>query len=221
MATNINSWLGIDASLLEQIEATKISDPMTLNAVLNNLAADIVTCLHNNLLQHKISDTGELGRSINMPIRLFGTKFIATLHLEDYYDFINKGVKGKGGTRKTDGQKAFIGPKIPTTEKGAQWIIKAPKSPYYFDTLRPPISKLQAWSDRRGLPVFAVQEKIFRQGLKPKPFYDECIEQSFSGPLWDRFKDQIQVVSAKNITRKLKESLTSKEKVQGMGPHQN
>ena len=91
---------------------------------------------------------------------------------------------------------------------------------YSFTNKKPPISKLRRWCQTRNLPVFAVQEKVFRQGIKARPFYDECIEQSFSGATWEQFKNQIQVVSAKNITRELKTSLTSNNKTQGFGPHQ-
>ena len=214
-----NNWLEIKD--YEIVKATKVSDPSTLNDVLGNLAADLVMCLQDNLKQHKISDTGELGRSIRMPIKLFGSVLTATLYLEDYFDYINKGVEGKGGTRKSDAdESAFTGPLMAPTKKGGAWKVKAQGSPYKFTDKRPPISALRRWSEKRGLPVFAVQERIFRQGLKPKPFYDECINQSFSGTLWDRFKDQIKVTSAKNITRQLKRTLTSGEKVQGMGPHQ-
>lgn len=214
--------MALDESLIgfniDEVEV--VSQPKNMAQVLNNLAADIVYCLQQNLLNHNIKDTGELYNSIRMPISVFGTMLTATLYLEDYFDYVNKGVKGAGGTRKTDGEAAFVGPKIPQTQKGAPWIIRAPNSPYAFTNKRPPLSKLRQWSNTRNLPAFAVQEKVFRQGIKPRPFYDECIQQSFSGALWEQFKDQIQVVSAKNITRELKTSLTSSNKTQGFGPHQ-
>lgn len=201
-------------------EVETVSQPKNMAQVLNNLAADIVYCLQQNITNHNIKDTGKLANSIRMPISVFGTTLTATLYLEDYFDYINKGVKGAGGTRKTDGETAFTGPKIPQTQKNAPWIIRAPNSPYSFKTKRPPISKLRQWCQKRNLPVFAVQEKVFRQGIKPRPFYDECIQQSFSGATWELFKDKIEVVSAKNITRELKTSLTSSNKTQGFGPHQ-
>jgi hypothetical protein len=194
-------------------EVETVSQPKNMAQVLNNLAADIVYCLQQNITNHNIKDTGKLANSIRMPISVFGTTLTATLYLEDYFDYINKGVKGAGGTRKTDGETAFTGPKIPQTQKNAPWIIRAPNSPYAFTVKKPPISKLRQWCQKRNLPVFAVQEKVFRQGIKPRPFYDECIQQSFSGATWELFKDKIQVVSANNITRELKTSLTSNNKV--------
>jgi len=194
-------------------EVETVSQPKNMAQVLNNLAADIVYCLQQNIANHNIKDTGKLANSIRMPISVFGTTLTATLYLEDYFDYINKGVKGAGGTRKTDGETAFTGPKIPQTQKNAPWIIRAPNSPYAFTVKKPPISKLRQWCQKRNLPVFAVQEKVFRQGIKPRPFYDECIQQSFSGATWELFKDKIQVVSANNITRELKTSLTSNNKV--------
>ena len=199
---------------LEILEPKKVSKPTTLNEVLENLAADIVECLKKNLAEHKIKDTGELANSIEMPIKLFGTTLNATLSLEDYYDYVNKGVRGAGGNRKTEGGKYLkSGPH-------QAWKVRAVGSPYHFSNLRPPLSALKNWCAKRGLNVFAVQESIFRKGLKPRPFYDECIDESFKGATWDRFKNQIKVTSAKNITRELKSSLTSNKKVRGMGPHQ-
>jgi hypothetical protein len=214
--------MALDESLIGfSIDDVEVVDkPVNMAQVLNNLAADIVYCLQQNIANHNIKDTGELANSIRMPITVFGTTLTATLYLEDYFDYVNKGVRGAGGTRKTDGEKAFTGPKIPQSQKNAPWIIRAPNSPYAFTNKKPPISKLRQWCQTRNLPVFAVQEKVFRQGIKPRPFYDECIEQSFSGATWEQFKDQIQVVSAKNITRELKTSLTSNNKTQGFGPHQ-
>ena len=207
--------MALDESILGfSIDDVQVVDkPVNMAQVLNNLAADVVYCLQQNIANHNIKDTGELANSIRMPITVFGTTLTATLYLEDYFDYVNKGVKGAGGTRKTDGETAFTGPKIPQSQKNAPWIIRAPNSPYAFTNKRPPISKLRQWCNTRNLPVFAVQEKVFRQGIKPRPFYDECIEQSFSGATWEQFKDQIQVVSAKNITRELKTSLTSNKKV--------
>ena len=206
---------------LEVLEPKKITDPTTLNEVLENLAVDIVSCLKQNIVEHKIKDTGELASSIKMPIKLFGSVITATLHLEDYYDYVNKGVTGKGGVRKSDADEgSFTGPMMAPTKAGGAWKVKAQDSPYKFTNLKPPISKLRKWSEKRGLPVFAVQERVFRQGIKARPFYDECIDKSFKGEIWDRFKNQIKVTSAKNITRQLKSTLTSKEKVRSMGPHQ-
>ena len=191
-----NDWL--DIKDLEIVDATRISDPSTLNDVLGNLAADLVRCLHENLKKHEISDTGELGRSIRMPIKLFGSVLTATLYLEDYFDYVNKGVKGIGGNRKTGSKDA--------------WELRNTIGNYQFKR-GPKVSMIKKWAEKRGLNAYAVRTSIAHRGLKSRPFYDECIAQSFHGALWDRFKDQIKVVSAKNITRQLKSTLLSKEKV--------
>ena len=198
MADEEKRWLEIQD--YEIVKATKISDPFTLNQVLGNLAADIVMCLHDNLKEQDppISDTGELGRSIRMPIKLFGSVLTATLYLEDYFDYVNKGVEGIGGNRKTGSKEA--------------WVLRNTIGEYKFER-GPKVSMIRKWAEKRGLNAYAVRTSIAHRGLKSRPFYDECIAQSFHGALWDRFKDQIKVVSAKNITRQLKSTLLSKEKV--------
>ena len=183
---------------LEVLEPKKVTDPVTLNDVLENLAADVVECLKKNIVEHKIKDTGELANSIKMPIKLFGSVLTATLSLEDYYDYVNKGVKGIGGSRKT-------GDKSP-------WKLRNTIGDYQF-IRGPKVSMIRKWAEKRGLNAFAVRASIAHRGLKSRPFYDECINQSFKGALWDRFKSQIKITSAKNITRQLKSSLVSTKKV--------
>ena len=198
MADEEKRWLEIQD--YEIVKATKISDPFTLNQVLGNLAADIVMCLHDNLKEQDppISDTGELGRSIRMPIKLFGSVLTATLYLEDYFDYVNKGVEGIGGNRKTGSKEA--------------WVLRNTIGEYQFKR-GPQVSMIKKWAEKRGLNAYAVRTSIAYRGLKSRPFYDECIAQSFKGDLWDRFKNQIRVVSDKNITRQLKSSIVSKGKV--------
>ena len=81
-----------------------VDNPRNIGDVMNNLAIRVIRetqqQLDNNASQ---GTTGNLRQSIEMPVKIFGTKFIATLFMADYYDFINKGVKGKESSQKAPG----------------------------------------------------------------------------------------------------------------------
>ncbi len=83
--------MALDESLIGfSIDDVEVVDkPVNMAQVLNNLAADIVYCLQQNIANHNIKDTGELANSIRMPISVFGNTLTATLYLEDYFDYVN------------------------------------------------------------------------------------------------------------------------------------
>ena len=88
---------GFDA---DQLEEVKIDNPTTLSQVFNNIAADMVYCLQQSVRKEGLVYKGNLEQSIRMPVKMFGFRMVATLYLADYYDYLNQGVKGIGGTRK-------------------------------------------------------------------------------------------------------------------------
>ena len=104
-------------------------------------------------------DTGNLRQSVQMPVKFFGTKFVATLFMADYYDYINKGVKGTASD------------------------AKAPGSPYSFKKNKPPVNvssidgkSLRQWfRKKKGLNPFAVRESIFQTGIRKRPFWGQSL----------------------------------------------
>jgi hypothetical protein len=93
---------GFDVSQLEEV---KVDQPTTLSEVLNNIAADMVYCLKQSVKKENLVYKGNLEDSIRMPIKMFGFRMVATLYLADYYDYVNQGVKGIGGVRKSGPNK--------------------------------------------------------------------------------------------------------------------
>ena len=75
-----------------------VAEPKSLGDVMNNLAIRII-----NKTQQEIDAEGleesVLRQKVSMPVELFGQSFTATLYMADYYDFINQGVRGVGGTK--------------------------------------------------------------------------------------------------------------------------
>ena len=179
---------------VNQLEEVKVDNPTTLSEVFNNIAADMVYCLKQSVTKEGLIYKGKLHDSIRMPVKMFGFKMIATLYLADYYDYLNKGVKGIGGTRKS-GDK-----------KGQGWVIKAPNSPYQFKK-GPSVSHIKAWSKSKGLNEYAVRSSIAHTGIRPRFFFDNCMQQTFYGEAFNRFKTDIRIVSGERIAKGIKEIL--------------
>ena len=182
---------GFDA---DQLEEVKIDNPTTLSQVFNNIAADMVYCLQQSVQKEGLVYKGSLEKSIRMPVKMFGFRMVATLYLADYYDYLNQGVKGIGGVRKS-GDK-----------KGQPWVIKAPNSPYQFKK-GPSVSHVRQWAKSKGLNEYAVRNSIARTGIRPRYFFDNCMQETFYGEAFDKFKTEIRIVSGERVAKGLKEIL--------------
>lgn len=123
--------------------------------------------------------SGELRQSYDFKVKVFGETFEIEVYLADYYDYVNQGVRGAGGIRKTEGGKYLkSGPK-------QAWKIKSVGSPYFYSNKRPPLSPLKKWLNNKGLRYnpFAVQESIFRQGIKGNKFWDRVVDDATNGEI--------------------------------------
>jgi hypothetical protein len=186
---------GFDA---DQLEEVKIDNPTTLSQVFNNIAADMVYCLQQSVQKEGLVYKGSLQKSIKMPVKMFGFRMVATLYLADYYDYLNQGVKGIGGTRK---YKKGVKLNIPEP-----WVIKAPNSPYQFKK-GPSVSHVRQWAKSKGLNQYAVRNSIARTGIRPRYFFDNCMKETFYGEAFNKFKTDIRIVSGERIAKGLKEIL--------------
>ena len=182
---------GFDESQLEEV---KIDNPSTLSEVFNNIAADMVYCLQQSVKKEGLVYKGHFAPSIRMHVNMFGFRMTATLYLADYYDYLNQGVKGIGGVRKSGDRK------------GQPWEIKAPNSPYQFKK-GPKVSHVRQWAKSKGINEYAVRNSIARTGIRPRYFFDNCMQETFYGEAFNKFKTDIRIVSGERITKGLKEIL--------------
>jgi hypothetical protein len=113
-------------------------------------------------LQKELSKTGKYGttqidsanlyQSINFNAEVFGSIFKFQLKLADYYDYVNKGVKGYKSS------------------------LKSPNSPYRFGIKQPPVtSQFKLWARKRQLNPFAVARAIRDKGTEGSGFYDKVV----------------------------------------------
>lgn len=153
-------------------------DNKTLGGVLQNFGNDLQEKLRTSL-QKKVhgSSSKNLEQSILFDIKMESLGvWRFQLKMSDYGDFIDKGVAGAGGPRKTTS-------KFGNGNKGRLFRQRAANSPFRFKKKRPPLDDKDdpgAWSLRRyaqvnGLNPFALQESIFRQGIKATNFYSDVV----------------------------------------------
>lgn len=92
-------------------------------------------------------DTGSLQNSIKYIITEDGFEVDAL----PYLDYLDKGIEGA--------------------------IEKNFTSIYSYTTKKPPIKKLKPWAKKRGINVWALQNSIYRKGIKPRKFLTKADSQ--------------------------------------------
>ncbi len=167
-------------SLVEYTKDTSgiVAKPKSIGDVINNLAIRVYDEVIKQIDDESLIDTGNLRSTVVMPVKFFGTKFVATLFMADYYDFINKGVKGTISS------------------------AKAPNSPYSFKNKKPPLFK--EWSHRKGLNPFAVRESIFQKGIRKRPFWDKAYNTITQGDIFELLKKDLATAGRTATTEEIK-----------------
>lgn len=141
----------------------------TLAGVLQDFGNDLQESLRRNLASKvKGFSSKQLEQSIVFDINISGGGYRFELKLADYYKYLDKGVQGKSGQRKSDSK--FTGEKA-----GSMFQNKAPGSEFSFKTKRPPIEPLRLFANVAGLNVYALRESIFQKGIAPNHFYSEIV----------------------------------------------
>ena len=121
---------------------------------------------------------------IVLPIEFEGSRWVMAFQAEDYWKFVNEGVSGKGGTRKTD--SVFSGEKA-----GSVFVNKGAGSIFSFKDKKPPIRMgegLSLWAYAKGLNPYAVRESVFQKGIKPTHFFDKAITPEWTQELIKRLE---------------------------------
>jgi hypothetical protein len=161
------------------IKSDKIIDKCaSIGDVINNLGVRLKDETLKQIDTIK-NTSGELRQSYDFRVKVFGESFEVQIYLADYYDYVNKGVRGAGGLRKTENGKYLkSGP-------SQAWKIKSVDSPYFYSNKRPPLSPLKKWLNNKGLKYnpFAVQESIFRKGIKGNKFWIKVVDDATNGEI--------------------------------------
>lgn len=150
----------------------------TVRSVLEGWGAKLVKDLALSSRQHKAS--GALEKSISFTVEFDGRFLNFELSLNDYYQYIDQGVKGKKTTYSSASQSPFrYTTKMPPLQAIAKWIgdkgiigrtvhTTATKKVYYKT------KKLSAVSEGQRT-VRAIQRSIFFKGIKGTGFYSKVV----------------------------------------------
>ena len=97
--------------------------------------------------------SGKLLESINGSVEFDDGEWNFFLDMEEYGEFIDEGVNG---TEKSWGSR------------------------FSYTTKKPPINKIKSWASSKGLNPWAVQQSIFKKGIKPVKFFENVLDKELS-----------------------------------------
>ena len=147
---------------------------MSVTDTFNKFGKSIVKQSRTNLTKKGHNFSKKLYNSIDYEVKEFANSFSFSLSMEDYGDFIDKGVRGAGGVRKTTSNYKN------TNNKGKLWKIKAKRSKYKYGKSGGISAKhFTAWAAAKGISPYAVAKAVYHQGIETTNFYSRPFELAF------------------------------------------
>ena len=149
-----------------------------LNKIFNKLGSNVVKQSKANLKKKK-KGGGELDKSIRYNLRGNGIEFT----LADYWEYVDAGVKGKGGTRKYEKGVKLKSPK--------PWKLKkVTNSKFKYRDSKPPFMAFNGWSIRKGIAprdakgrfikrkslLYAISNIVYHTGIETTHFFTDALD---------------------------------------------
>lgn len=191
---------------------------VTLGEILKKKAEYIVDSLKKNLEKHDSIASRKLFQSIRFDIKIFGSSYIFQIMMEDYWDYVDKGVKGSESSAKAPNSPYQYKDKIAKVSEIERWItqkgIKVEISKSKSDVLKKLKNKTvkksfrqQSVLSKRKSMAFGMATNIKKYGVKPTNFYSDVINAKF----WTDFKSDIAKVLKQEYTIQIIESIKEKK----------
>lgn len=143
-----------------------------LEQVLNAFADEVIAKAKENLANNNTNATGQLSQSLDdykdQRVKIEEDRFQVFIALEDYWKYIEYGT---GPSHVKEGVDDFNVVHLGVQHSGE------PTAQYC-----PPIDAIRTWmTNKPGVPkddafAYAVQGKIHKEGIEPKPFLEPAIE---------------------------------------------
>ena len=142
---------------------------------LNKFGKRVVKESKTALTKKKKNSSKGLYNSIGYTLNVSKNSFSMTFEMEDYGKFIDKGVKGAGGVRKTTSKFKS------TNNKGKLWKLKKVTNNLYKYGKSGGISPkhFTKWAKSKGLSPFAVAKSVYHTGLETTHFFTKPFESAF------------------------------------------
>ena len=130
--------------------------------VLNRFSDYVIQQARSNLTRLKKNASKDLYKSLGKDLTVSKNSFNLSISAEDYWKYIDYGVKGTQG-----GQ----------SKKGFRYTNKKPPVRFLQTWLKQKSGKFRQRNQRQI--AFAIQNKIFRYGIKPTGFLSTPFERAF------------------------------------------
>lgn len=170
---------------IEDKDLIELGEKNTIAGVLQDFGNRLQDDLRKNLQREITTITPKtLEQSIIFDIKFLGSSYRFELKMEDYWEFVDKGVQGVGGV----------------TKSGRRYIKKNNTSPFSFRDKKPPIRELEKWSYNNGVNPFVVQNSVFRKGIRATNFYSDVVDNK----LVDELVNRLEEVGAREVEISLK-----------------
>ena len=141
-----------------------------LKKIFDKLGSNVVTQARANLKKKK-KGGGELDKSLKYKLKGKGIEFT----LADYWEYVDAGVKGKGGT-KADGK--------------AWKLKKVTNRKFKYKTKKPPFMAFNGWTIRKGIAprdakgkfmkrkslLYAIANSVFHTGIETTHFFTDALD---------------------------------------------
>lgn len=181
------STLGSDKDSFAGLDITNTAQALA------EVAADFVIDATDNLNKDDKVSSGHLSDSIvSLPLRMMGQTIVADVKAADYYDFVNKGVRGTqgGGNSPYSFKNNKVGKKM--MQEIRKWVIRegirarnVKRGITHRETAGRKIT------DTSTKTAYAIAASVKRKGLKRTGFWDDALvslKQEISDKIGAAFK---------------------------------
>lgn len=161
---------------------------------LNKFGKGVVQQSRSRLSKAKKNSSKKLYNSIDYDLKVGNNSFSLSFEMEDYGKFVDEGVRGAGGVRKTTSKFNK------SNNKGKLWKIKGKNSKNKFGKsggISP--NHFKTWAKSKGLNHFAVAKAVYHQGFDKTEFFTKSFDQQFK-----KIPDEIVEAFALDIDNLLK-----------------
>lgn len=180
----------------------------TVEAMLSLYAEEFIKRAQLNLQENNSTQTGGLEDSLTFTVTRMGTSYTMQLLVNDYYDYVNKGVQGKGKNnmnRISPYKFRFLTPSRTHVEAIRKWLKEGKKKITASDVKRyGKIKQEQKGIEQEDL-AYAIAKSMKSKGLRATGFWDDALK--VFGDLDQKLSEALGqdiVIDLKNITAGLK-----------------
>ncbi len=142
---------------------------------LDKFAKTTIQQSRSRLTKEKKNASKKLYNSLGYDLSVGKNSFSLTFFMEDYGKFVDEGVRGAGGVRKTTSKFNR------RNNKGKLWKVKGKDSRFKFGKSGGISAKhFKVWARSKGLSEYAVAKAVYHQGFDKTEFFTKSFEQKFA-----------------------------------------